>query len=55
VGGPKVAVSSLASLGEGGVVVFESVQRAVVSDSDEERAAVAGVGEPGNGLDDATR
>ena len=41
----------LASLGEGAVVVFEAVYRAVVGYADEEGAAIAGVGEAGDGLE----
>jgi hypothetical protein len=47
-------VASLASLGEGVVVVFEAVDVAVVGDADEDGAAVGGVGEPGDGLDEAS-
>ena len=48
---PEVAVPYLAALGEGLVVVFEAVDGAVVGYADEEGAAVAGVGEAGDGLD----
>jgi hypothetical protein len=48
----QVVVAALAALGEGGVVGFEPVDAAVVGDADEQGAAVLGVEEPGDGLDD---
>ena len=49
---PQVAVASFAALGEGGVVVLQAVDPAVVGDADEQRAAVGAVGEPGDRLHD---
>ena len=48
---PEVLVASLAALGEGGVVVLEATDGAVVGDADEEGATEFGVGEAGDGLD----
>ena len=41
---PQVAVASFSSLGEGGVVILEAVDVAVVGDADEQRAGVEAVG-----------